>query len=80
MLNLPVSPRVEQQNYVNQHVKQLLGYDRVYEIIMHHEQVVAEKYRVDLPDVQWQAMFLEIFRGRKTYAGAIIKELQKSCL
>ena len=37
----------------------------------------SEKSRVDLPDSEWQGMFLEIFRGRKTYAGAIIKELQK---
>ena len=44
---------------------------------MNNEQVMSEKSRVDLPDSEWQTMFLEIFRGGKTYAGAIIKELQK---
>lgn len=57
--------------------KKPLTYDRVFEILDTNNQIDSSNYSVDLTDDEWREILLEAYRTRKTYAGAIIKNLQE---
>ncbi|OLS22666.1 MAG: hypothetical protein HeimC3_29400 [Candidatus Heimdallarchaeota archaeon LC_3] len=63
------------QNFII--TKKPLTYDRVFEILDTNDRIKSSNYSLDLSDDEWREILLEAYRTRKTYAGAIIKNLQE---
>ena len=57
--------------------KKSLTYDRIFEILDTNDRIDPSIHTVDLLDEEWREILLEAYRTRKTYAGAIIKNLQE---
>ena len=56
--------------------KNNLSYDRVFEILETNDRIDPKTHSIDLKDDEWREILLEAYRTRKTYAGAIISNLQ----
>ncbi|MHA1990792.1 MAG: hypothetical protein ACW981_13590 [Candidatus Hodarchaeales archaeon] len=63
------------QNYIIS--KTTLSYDRVFEILETNDRINPKTHSLDLKDDEWREIILEAYRTRKTYAGAIISNLQE---
>lgn len=63
------------QTYIQS--KKHLTYDHVFEILETNDRINPKIHSIDLNDDEWREILLEAYRTRKTYAGAIISNLQE---